>query len=81
MANLLQKWFSDRAFYVTITDPNIGSLKSLHTLFGKYLDHMLVKYEQNRMVRNIQYFEPLVKKWLTIFEKSVDAILKAVSVT
>ena len=36
------------SFYVTITDPDIGSLKYLHTLFDKYLDHMLIKFEQNR---------------------------------
>ena len=36
-------WFSDRVFYVTIADADIRSLKSLHTLFDKYLDHMLVK--------------------------------------
>ena len=27
-------------------DADIGSLKSLHTLFDKYLDHMLVKFEK-----------------------------------
>ena len=27
-----KKGFSDRVFYITITDVNIGSLKSLHTL-------------------------------------------------
>ena len=32
----------------TIANADIGSLKSLHT-FGKYLDHMLVKFEQNLM--------------------------------
>ena len=31
------------AFYVTITD--IGRLKSLHSFFDKYLNHMLVKFE------------------------------------
>ena len=41
---------------------DIGSLKSLHTLFDKYLDHMLVKFEQNRMVRTVQNFELLDKK-------------------
>ena len=54
--------------------------KSLHTLFGKYLDHMLVKFEQNRMSRTIQNIEFFDKKWLTIFD-SVDAILADVSVT
>ena len=29
-------------FYITIADADIGSLKSLQTLFDKYLDHMLV---------------------------------------
>ena len=38
--------FSDRVVHVTIADADIGSLKSLHTLFDKYLDHMLVKFEQ-----------------------------------
>ena len=71
MVNLLLNWFSDRGFYVTIADADFGRLKSLHTLFDKYLDHMLVKFEQNRMVRTIK------KKWLTIF----DAILEYVSVT
>ena len=30
--------------HFTIADADIGSLKSLHTLFGKYFDHMLVKW-------------------------------------
>ena len=36
-----------------IIDAVIGSLKSLHTLFGKYL----VKIWQRRMVRNLPKFE------------------------
>ena len=51
-----------------ITDADISSLKLLHTLFDKYLDHMLVKFEQNRMVRTKQNFELFDKKWLTIFD-------------
>ena len=63
-----KNWFSDRVFYIIITDADIGSLKSLHTLFNdKYLDHMMVKFEQNRMIRTIQNFELFDKKWLTIF--------------
>ena len=32
-------------FYATIADADIGScLKSLNTLFDKYLDHMLMKF-------------------------------------
>ena len=65
MANLLQK--IDRACYVTIADADIGSLKSLHTLFDKYLDHMLVKFEQNRKVRTIQNFVLFDKKMVNDF--------------
>ena len=43
------------------------------SLFGNYLDHMLVKFEQNRMVQTIQNFE--------LFVESVDAILEDVFVT
>ena len=56
-------------FYVTLADADIGSLKSLHTLFGKYLDYILVKSEQNRIVQTIQSFELFDKKWVTIFDK------------
>ena len=46
-------YFPYQAFNVTITDADIGSLKSLHTyIFGKYLDHMLIEFEQNLMVQN-----------------------------
>ena len=71
-----KKWFSDRAFYVIIADADIGSLKSLHTLFDKYLDHMLAKLEQNRMVRNIQNFVVFDKKWSTIFDKVLTPFWK-----
>ena len=68
--------FSDRAFYIIIADADIGSLKSLHTLFDEYLDHMLVKFEQNRMVRTIQNFDLFDKKWLTIFDKMLTPFWK-----
>ena len=71
-----KKLLSDRAFYVTIADADIGSLKSLHKLFNKYLDHMLVKFEQNRMVWTIQNFVLFVKKWLTIFDKVLTPFWK-----
>ena len=77
MANLLKKKNSDRIFYVTIADTDIKSLTSLHTLFDKYLDHMLVKFEQ------IVWSElHKIWKWFMInhFWQSVDAILKDVSV-
>ena len=75
-ANLLQKIFSDRVFYVTITGADIVSLKYLHTLFDKYLNQMLLKFEQNHMIRTIQNFELFVKKWLTIFEKVLTLFWK-----
>ena len=40
-------WFFDQVFYATYAD--IGSLKSLQTLFDKYLDHMLMKFEHYRI--------------------------------
>ena len=53
-ANLLQKLiFRYGIFYITIANPDIESLKSFHKLFDKYLDHMLVTIEQNRMVRTV----------------------------
>ena len=57
------------------------SLKSLHTLFDKYLDLMLVKFEQNRMVGTTQNFELFDKKMVNHFWQSADAILKDASVT
>ena len=69
MANLSH--FFDQTFYVTIIDADIGRLKSLHTLFDKYLEYMMVKFKQNHMVRNIQNFElfgeKMVAKVLTPF--------------
>ena len=51
-----------KLFRATVANADIGNLSSLHTLFDTYLDHTLGKFEQNRMVRNIQNFE--------IFDKS-----------
>ena len=42
-----------KLFPATVADADIGSLKSLHTLFDKDWDHMLVKFEQNCMVQTI----------------------------
>ena len=76
-----KNWFSDWVFYYTIANADIGSLKSLHILFDKYLDHMLVKFEQNRMVQTIQNFELFDKEMVNHFRQSIDAILEDVSVT
>ena len=39
--------------HVAMADTDIESLKFLHVLFDTYLNHMLMKFEQNRMVRTI----------------------------
>ena len=73
-----------KLFPATIANADIGSLKSLHTLFDKYLDHMLVKFEQNRMVQITRNLELFAKKKNQVYEnhfwQSVDAILENVSV-
>ena len=76
MANLLQKLIFYQAFYVTTADADIGNLKSLHILFDKHLDHMLAKFEQNRIVRTIQNLVFFDKKWLTIFDKVLTPFWK-----
>ena len=55
--------FFDNYFNIGMIDFPIGYfilplliLKSLRTLFDKYLDHMLVKFEQDRMVQINQIF-------------------------
>ena len=63
-----------------ITDADIASLKSLHTSFNKYLNHMLLKLEHNRLVRNIQFLEFFGKNDKHIRE-SIDAILEELSAT
>ena len=68
-----KKWFYDR---ITIADADIGSLKSLHTVFGKYFDHMLVKFEQNSMVRTLKNVELFDKEWLNIFDKVLTPFWK-----
>ena len=45
--SILRK-FAVNTFYVKQAD--IGSLKSLHTLFDKYLGHIWVKFEQNVII-------------------------------
>ena len=59
MSNLLQKLI----IRTRITDPDIGSL----FFSTQYLDHMLVKFEQNRMIRNTQSFELFGKKNVSHF--------------
>ena len=74
----------DPVFYLTTAYADVGSLKSLHTLFGKHFDHILVKFEQNRMGRTIQKLA-LFDKHGSLFRHthacSIDAILEDVSMT
>ena len=81
-ATVARKGFNDKftanidfpiRHYVTIADADIGSLESLRTLFDKYLYHMLVKFEQNCMVRIILHFAFFDQRWLAI--NFVDTIL------
>ena len=58
--------FSNRAFYVKII-ADIRSLKLLRTLLDNYLDHMLVKLEQNRLVWNMQIFHFFWQKMVNHF--------------
>ena len=50
-----------KLFPTAVANADIGSVKSLHTLFDTYLDHMLVKFEKtNCMVkttRNLEHFD------------------------
>ena len=69
-----------KLFPATVTNADIGSLKSLHVLFDMYLDHILVKFKQNCVVPTTRNFELSdQKKNRFFFSKSVDAILKDVS--
>ena len=72
-----KKWFSDRAFFITIADPDIGSIKSVHTLFVKHLDHILVNFEQNRTIvkSNYRKFWAFWQKMVDHFWQRIDAIL------
>ena len=54
--------FAVKILPATVANADIGGLKSLHTLFDKYLDHILVKFEQNYMVQTTRNLELLTKK-------------------
>ena len=46
----------------TVVNAEIGSLTSLHTLFDKYLDHILEKFDQNCKVQTTRNFQLFDKK-------------------
>ena len=81
LATVAQKSFNGK-FTAKIDSP-IGHfmlpllmLTSLHTLFDKYLNHMLVKFEQNCTVGTIQNVVFFDKKWLSIFDKVLTPFWK-----
>ena len=77
MANLLQKLvFRPGILCYHFVDADIGSVKSLHTLFDKYLDHILVKFEQNRIVRTIKNVVLFDQKWLKFIDKVLTPFWK-----
>ena len=76
MVNLLQKLISDQAFYITITDADIGSL-SIHYLISIHAGEIWTKSYGTKYTK----FEAFWQKWLTIFLESVDVILEGISMT
>ena len=54
-----------KLFHVTVASADNESLKALHIFLKKHLYHMLVKFEQNRMVPTARNFELFDKKQVT----------------
>ena len=46
---------------LSFNNADIENLKFLHTLFDKHLDHMLAKFEPNRMVQMYKILSFLTK--------------------
>ena len=72
--------FAVKTFPCSVANADIGSLcLSIHS-FKNVCYHMLVKFEQNRMVETTRTFELLTKNrvFLNQFWQSADAILKDV---
>ena len=81
MANILQKKkdFSIGHFMLTLLPLlsfDLGSSKSRHTLFDRYLDYIMVKVEQKRMVLIKETFELFDKKWLPNLAKVLTPFWK-----
>ena len=67
-----------KLFPATVANADIKSPKSLHTFLKECLYHMLVKFEQNRMVQTTQNFELLTKNlfFLNHFGKALAPFWK-----
>ena len=50
-----------KLFRATVANADTGILKSLRTLFDTYSDHILAKFEPNRMDQSVQNLEVLDK--------------------
>ena len=64
-----------KLFRATVANADIVTLK---TLFDKYVDHVLVKFEQNRMIQTTRSFEFLIKNrvFITNFDKELTLFWK-----
>ena len=51
------KIFSDLVLFASIADADKKVCRGFHSLLDKYLEHMLVKFEQNRTAQNMQKFK------------------------
>ena len=69
--------FAVKTSPATVANADIRSLKSVHTFLEVCFQHMLVKFEQNRMVQTTRNVEPFDKKkktkhfFKTIFDKAL----------
>ena len=52
---------SFKLFRATVANAGLGRLKSLHTLYDTYLDHLLAQFESNSMVQNVHNLDLLDK--------------------
>ena len=75
-----EKWCSYRVFYVTIANADIGSLKSLHTLFKVFEPHAGKIWTKSYGSNYTNFLSFLPKKMVDHFWR-VDAILEDISVT
>ena len=55
--NFCSKNLQLKLFCATIANTDTGRLKSHHTLFDTYFDHMLATFEPNHKVQNVQNYD------------------------
>ena len=72
----VKSWCSNRVFFVTVTNADIGSLKIHFQFHNKCLFHNLAKFEHYRIILtrwNVQIFG---QKGVIYFQQTVDAIVE-----